>query len=257
MENSNHSKIINEIRKRPRLWNRYHKKQSKEWTKIACILGLSVDVVKKHWMMQRAKFFRELRRSQKTDKERKISFITNKAFKSLGFLLRSTKPFNDPYVLKLLYFSFVRSHLEFASIIWSPFYLSHINCIEKVQLKFIKSLRYLFPTYTHSTVSDILKILSFNNLSVRRRHSDAIFFFKLINGFLDCSDLLNKVNFRIPVRYPRRIALFSLDPFNTNSQKYFYLQRVYRMFNGELNEVDLFGISLHQFRSNIKRILTD
>jgi hypothetical protein len=49
-----------------------------------------------------------------------ILSITSAAFKSLAFVLRSAKEFGDVVTLKLLYITYVRSKLEYASLVWSP-----------------------------------------------------------------------------------------------------------------------------------------
>jgi hypothetical protein len=66
------------------------------------------------------------------------NLVTNKAFKMLGFIYRNTKNFKKINSMKILYFSLVRSHLEFGSMFWSPNYALYINQIENVQYKFLK-----------------------------------------------------------------------------------------------------------------------
>jgi hypothetical protein len=39
--------------------------------------------------------------------------------------------------LKMLYTSFVRSHLYYVSIVWNPYYGVHIKRIEAIQKKFL------------------------------------------------------------------------------------------------------------------------
>ena len=54
-----------------------------------------------------------------------IESIASAASKTLGFIMRTAKLFHSPLVLKSLYFSFVLSKLQFASNIWSPYYICH------------------------------------------------------------------------------------------------------------------------------------
>lgn len=60
----------------------------------------------------------------------------------LGFIIRNCQNFNDTLALKTLYYSFVRSKLEYGSIIWYPHYDFQKLAIEKVQRKFCKFLYY-------------------------------------------------------------------------------------------------------------------
>ncbi|CAH1383593.1 unnamed protein product, partial [Tenebrio molitor] len=48
--------------------------------------------------------------------------------------------FRSEKCLTALYFSLVRSRLEYGSIIWSPYYVTYTNSIESVQRKFLKYL---------------------------------------------------------------------------------------------------------------------
>jgi hypothetical protein len=61
-----------------------------------------------------------------------------KASKMLGYIRRIGKEFRDPYTLKTLYNSFVRSHLDYASVVWNLYYGVHLERIEAIQKKFLK-----------------------------------------------------------------------------------------------------------------------
>jgi len=56
----------------------------------------------------------------------------------LGFIYRNTCN-SKTQALKLLYFSLVRSHIEFGAIVWSLNYALYINQVGNVQNKFLKS----------------------------------------------------------------------------------------------------------------------
>ena len=51
-----------------------------------------------------------------------INSRTSEAMRMLGFIMRNCKNFNNLQALKILYYSFVRSKLEYGSIIWNPCY---------------------------------------------------------------------------------------------------------------------------------------
>jgi len=69
-----------------------------------------------------------------------VNIVIKKAFKMLGFINRSTSNFKNINSFKTLYFSLVRFHLEFGSIVWS----SNYSFIQKYILKMfnINSLNY-------------------------------------------------------------------------------------------------------------------
>ena len=58
------------------------------------------------------------------------------AYKSLGFIIRNMKDFKSFHTLRLLFITFVKSKLEYGSVVWSPIYFVHIASIEKVQRRF-------------------------------------------------------------------------------------------------------------------------
>lgn len=58
--------------------------------------------------------------------------IINRGMKNLGFLNRNCAQLS-PYCYKVLYCELVRSVLEYASVVWSPYYACHIDRIESVQ----------------------------------------------------------------------------------------------------------------------------
>ena len=66
-----------------------------------------------------------------------INNTINKARSVLGFIKRWAKEFNDPYITKTLFTSLVRTILEFASCVWSPYYETHINHLESIQKQFL------------------------------------------------------------------------------------------------------------------------
>jgi hypothetical protein len=71
-----------------------------------------------------------------------VEYVLSKAYKSLGFVIRNGKLFDNPQTLLCLYKTYVRSTLEYASIVWSPCYKVHTWSLEKVQRRFAKSFMY-------------------------------------------------------------------------------------------------------------------
>ena len=92
----------------------------------------------------------------------------SRAFKMLGFILRSCKGFNIQ-TLKILYCALVRSILDYASVLWSPYYQVHVDHLEKVQNRFLRSIAYrlgwTFGTYSYK---EVLSVLNLTSLATRR-----------------------------------------------------------------------------------------
>ena len=104
-----------------------------------------------------------------------IESIVKKASKALGFIIRTSACFRSLKTIKILYCSFVRSHLEYASQVWNPQYEIYKTRIEAVQKKF---LRYLdFRAHQYSTDYDQrCHRYHFLPLEHRRHINDVCFF---------------------------------------------------------------------------------
>jgi hypothetical protein len=124
----------------------------------------------------------------------------------LGFIKRLSKEFQDPYTLKSLYMSLVRSRLEYACCVWQPFYAVHVARIERIQEKFVKyALRRLgwdtsrdLPPYTSRCL-----LLSLDTLKMRRDIAKILFVYDILSGRVSSPPLLTEVGFRVP-SYPTR-----------------------------------------------------
>lgn len=58
------------------------------------------------------------------------------------FIIRNCRCFNNIQTLTVIYFAYVRSQLEYGSLIWNPYYNCHRMSIESVQRKFLKFLSF-------------------------------------------------------------------------------------------------------------------
>ena len=120
-----------------------------------------------------------------------IDLIVAKAYSMLGFMMRICADFNAVSVFFSLYNAYVRSHLEYAAVVWSPNYDVHINRIESVQ-KFgyynvIKFAPYLFKC----------SLLNIELLSDRRRNAKLLFVFDILSGRIDSHNCCLYLTFMI------------------------------------------------------------
>uniref|UniRef100_A0A2S2QHF4 RNA-directed DNA polymerase n=1 Tax=Sipha flava TaxID=143950 RepID=A0A2S2QHF4_9HEMI len=174
-----------------------------------------------------------------------IKYLCSKALRSLGFLIRNTKEFNNETCLKILYTSLVRPILEFSSVLWNPAQVGLVESLERVQRKFLRFVGYkrklnghLNPSVAMS-LSSIQASINLESLATRRKSIDIRFMIKLINGVISCPDLLNSLNFNVPKYNSRHRPTFSI-PFHRTSYGYNNpLDRIARECN-ELNNFDLF-----------------
>lgn len=178
-----------------------------------------------------------------------IENIVKKALRMLGFILRVSKSFKNPASLISLYNSFVRSHLEFASIIWNPMYQKYIIRLEKVQIKFINHLNYRFNRNLHYENYDTsLSHYKLIKLSSRRCISYLIFLHKLLNGNIDSSFVLEQLQFNIRQYNSRSLNLFYANTFNTNYASNSPIRQIQNNYNCFFTHIDLFRLSLYSVK---------
>lgn len=191
--------------------------------------------------------------------DKHIDTITSKAFKILGFVLRNTKEFKQVQTIILLYNSLVRSCLEYCCVVWNPHYKKYIERIEKIQKKFVKILAYRHNTRSLKNYSDRLAHFNMTSLENRRRILDLSFLYKIVNGVLDCPQVLKEINFNVPSKKPR-----------PGKYKPFFMRRTYSKLgrNSPLNRlceqyntlistnhtIDIFGDTLTQFKNYLTKV---
>lgn len=161
-----------------------------------------------------------------------VSHIHNIAARSssmLGFIKRWSKEFNSIDVTKQLYVSLVRPILEYASSVWSPYYATHVDCIESVQRKFLRfALRslpwedpLLLPPYRSR-----LSLLGLLSLRDRRAIADVTFLHQLLNDKIDSVFLRQKISFRENNFNIRQLPLLHINTCRTNFSKYEPINRM-------------------------------
>ena len=183
-----------------------------------------------------------------------IENIVAKAFQQLGFILRVGKPFKRANTYKVLYNSYVRSILEFGSVVWNPQYATHIKGLERVQHKFLKQLDYrtgrFFTSYEEAgTYHDMV------TLENRRIVRDSMFFYKLLNNMIDSSVLLENVSLRVPSRVFRHKTLFQIPFSTTRYIQNTFFRRSADTYNRLFLDVDVFYLSLKIYKRRILEII--
>ena len=86
----------------------------------------------------------------------------------------------DAQVLKTAYVSYVRPLLEYASSVWSPHLLKHINAVEKVQKHFTKRIKSL----SDLSYPERLASINLEPLELRRLKAALILYYKCFNNLV-------------------------------------------------------------------------
>lgn len=161
-----------------------------------------------------------------------INSITCTGYRNLGFVSRNCKEFSCQ-TFKLLYCSMVRSGLEYASVLWSPYYQVHVQAIEGVQKRFLRACAHKLQIRFHNFHIDyqlILNSINLCSLQDRRFLLDMCFLSKLITGVIDCDYLLSELYFN--TRHNTRSRnLFCLPFHSTNYGMFRPLTRLQRDFD--------------------------
>lgn len=184
------------------------------------------------------------------------NFIVNRALKLLGFMKRSLSEFDNVRCFKDIFCSLVRSILEYATIIWSPYYKCHKDLIEKVQQKFLRFVAYkLGIPLEDINYNQISTLLGLPTLENRRVLLDLIFLFKLVTGFVDSPELLYRIKFHVPPRTTRSQIQFHVEYHQTNYALNGPIQRCCRSAN-EYCDMDVFVSSINAFKKHLLKRLT-
>ncbi|GBM76391.1 hypothetical protein AVEN_48384-1 [Araneus ventricosus] len=129
-----------------------------------------------------------------------IDTMVSKTYRRLGILKRRTREFSSELALNALYCAYVRSNLQYCNIIRDPNYQNKIEIIERIQNNFLRYLLYKKMDFTLQDVSSSL-LRNMPSLCSRRDVSCVLFFYKVINGSIDCNDILSSIGFAVPARF--------------------------------------------------------
>ncbi|KAG7295266.1 hypothetical protein JYU34_022268 [Plutella xylostella] len=168
-----------------------------------------------------------------------IDHISNKAYRNLGFVIRSCKPFTNIGAIKSVYYAYVRSILEYACPIWSPHYTIYKERLEKVQKVFINHLNYRLRNSTNSYI-DGCRINNLPTLEERRTLLDMSFLHDLVHGRVDCAGLVGSVAYCTPRRRTRHTALLHVPFHHTNYASNEPITRLARTYNKFFSNIDIF-----------------
>ena len=116
-----------------------------------------------------------------------IQHTFSTAYSALGFLIRSSKDFNDINTIITLYRSNVLSILSQASWIWTPHYANGIEKIEKVQRKFLRYASFKIGRpmqFTEHNYFQISELLHNHTVASIQSYDDIILNFRILNNLI-------------------------------------------------------------------------
>lgn len=178
--------------------------------------------------------------------------------KMLGFIMRNGKVFKNPKTKIMLYNAFVRSRLEYCSVVWRPHYATHSLRIERLQKRFVRHLAYTSGVARQlSSYEERLKHFRLLTLDQRRDFIDLVFLFKILNNKITSPKLLEHIKFNVPRRYPRSlIKPFAIPVRRTVLGQHSPICRICRLYNEKCAGVDIHSLTLPAFRRLVFDIVT-
>jgi hypothetical protein len=108
-----------------------------------------------------------------------INNLVGKGFQRVGVLFRGFAS-RSVRVLKKAYITFVRPVLEYASSVWSPHLIKHIDSIERVQKYFTRRI----PSLRDLSYPERLAAIDLEPLELRRLKADLTLYYKCLHNLI-------------------------------------------------------------------------
>lgn len=168
----------------------------------------------------------------------------NRANRTLGFINRNVS-YKSKEVVRSLYNSYVRPHLEYCIQAWSPHYRQDINMLEAVQRRATR----MIPALRRLEYRDRLKELNMFSFERRCLRGDMIELFKMFtdSNYIDVSTFFTLEEEGRTRGHGRKI---SKQGCRSNIRKYFFSHRVVDFWNA-LPERVVSSTSLGMFKSRL------
>ena len=137
-----------------------------------------------------------------------IDNVVTDSLRLFSLVRRYGRDLKDPHSILAIYKSLVRSKLDFASVVWRPQYVTHIQRIEGIQKKFVRfALRNLrcngdqLPPY-----QELCALVNIDTVHCRQRIADIVFFTNVLAGRADSRSLSARIHLNsspVTLRNPR------------------------------------------------------
>jgi hypothetical protein len=189
-----------------------------------------------------------------------IDYLISKSSSLLGFIYRSCMDFTNVDLIKSLYIAFIRSRLEYGSVVWNPFSSEANLKLEKMQNKILRYLyfkEFMTPCPFDFPTDRLRVMFDIESLSNRRKLFDLLTLYSILNSRLYSPYLLERICFYVPVRHRRSGLLFFVPRANTLLKFYSPINRMTRSFNDKCDILDIFSDRLIDFKAKCINMLSN
>ena len=182
-------------------------------------------------------------------------YVNNKSKSALNFVKRQ-RQFLDDDALKIVYKALVRSNLEFAACVWSPYCMTHRSMIESTQKQFVMFLNrdHFNRTADNYVLSPYVeRCANFNLQSLIRRRADSciMFIHSLLTGRIDSPALRSRISFNS--RFTRHNGLIRIPACRTIRSCNSPLNNACRLFNVVSDVIDV-TLPHKEFRNSLRQV---
>ena len=184
-----------------------------------------------------------------------IKYCTQRAYRALGFIIRTSSSFSSLSTINALYNAYVNSILSFASVVWNPQYQIYIDQLESIQKRYVNYLsrKYHLPACTYERRCIVFGLVP---LWKRRCVHDGVFLYKILNAIHDAPDLLHSIMFNVPSHFGRSSCFLRQSLCHTNSLQNSPINRLITSYNRYYCHVDPFHTSLITFKRKLQELST-
>ena len=184
--------------------------------------------------------------SKSNTEEQKVEGRNSKNARKISGLLLRTITYRSPIILIPLFKSMVRTPMEHAGVVWSPYKKKHINSLEKIQKHFTKFM-YGMKNLTYHERLTRLKLPS---LEYRWFRGDLIETYKILHSLYD--PLTTKSLLTVDSQTITRSNGLKLKKFRTNHKQYqmFFTNRIPTHWNKLPRDI-VTANSLNQFKNKV------
>ena len=183
-----------------------------------------------------------------------------KASRLLGYVRRNTRLVKSITVRRSAYFTLVRSHLGYATQVWTPQSIDLIRKLERVQRRATKYILDL-PFICDQTYGDRLMNLNLLPISYWHEFLDMIFFFKVVTGTVRVSPSVLPqvlVTRTTSSNRNRNVTHFISRKCNTVTFQRSFSNRSTRIWNTLANDLQLScNLQISQFKSIMYKYYVD
>ncbi len=182
--------------------------------------------------------------------------IARKGFQRVNLIFRCFLS-KDINCLLRAYITYVRPILEYASVVWSPYFVKDILLIERVQRRYTKRLLFYTslkePERSNMSYENRLAYFELQSLQTRRLIADVVFCHKIVHNLVDVNfDDFFIRDHNVSLRRKHSLQLYTVFC-RKNVKKYFFSTRVVPYWN-ELPSTVVSCQSPKLFRKLISKI---